>query len=91
VEGRCNEDQLDYSLIRADASGFIKIVADKSSKSVIGGQVVSRHASEIIPLILLAIKKGLPVNSLASLSCGVSTQLLGVREAARACVEALRK
>jgi len=91
VEGRCNDDQLDYSLIRADASGFIKIVADKSSKSVIGGQVVSRHASEIIPLILLAIKKGLPVNSLASLSCGVSTQLSGVREAARACVEALRK
>jgi dihydrolipoamide dehydrogenase len=91
VEGRCNGDQLDHSLIRTDASGFIKIVADKSSKNVIGGQIVSRHASESISLILLAMKKGLTVNSLASLSCGISTQLLGIREAARACVEALRR
>lgn len=91
VEGRCNTDQLDHFLIAADAPGFIKIVADKSSKNVIGGQIVSRQASEIIPLILLAIKKGLTVNSLANLSCGVSTQLLGVREAARACVDTLRR
>ncbi len=91
VEGRCNDDQLDHSLIRTASTGFIKIVADKSSKNVIGGQIVSTHASETISLILLAIKKGLTVNSLANLSCGVSTQLLGVREAARACVEALRR
>jgi pyruvate/2-oxoglutarate dehydrogenase complex dihydrolipoamide dehydrogenase (E3) component len=91
VEGRCDDDQLDHSLIRNDASGFIKIVADKSSKNVIGGQIVSRHASEYISLILLAIKKGLTVNSLANLSCGISTELLGVREAARTCMEALRR
>ncbi len=91
AEGRCNNDQLDHSLIGAEAPGFIKIVADKSSRKVIGGQIVSRQASEIIPLILLAIKKGLTVNSLASLSCGISTQMSGVREAARACVDALRR
>jgi len=91
VEGRCDGDQLDFSLILNDAAGFVKIVADKSSRNVIGGQIVSKNASEFIPLILLAIKKGLQVNSLANLSCGVTTQILGIREAARACVEALRR
>jgi dihydrolipoyl dehydrogenase len=91
VEGKCDSDQLDHSLIRDSAPGFFKIVADKTSRKVIGGQIVSRQASEFTPLILLTIKKGLPVNSLAGLSCGASSQLLGIREAARACVEALRR
>lgn len=90
VEGKCYNHDLDCSLINDSEPGFFKIVADKPSKKVIGGQIVSRHASEFIPLILLAVKKGLSVNSLARLSCGVSTQFQGIREAAKACAQALR-
>ena len=90
VEGRCDNDELDHAMIGRDDTGFVKIVVDKPSKKVIGGQIVGKRASEFIPLILLAIKKGLTVSSLARLACGTSTQFQGVREAAKACVKALR-
>ncbi|GJL78138.1 MAG: dihydrolipoyl dehydrogenase [Nitrospinaceae bacterium] len=90
VEGICTNNQLEPSLIRAGDAGLFKIVADKTSRKIIGGQIVSSRASEFIPLILLSIKRGLPVSSLARLSCGISTPLQGIREAARACVQALR-
>lgn len=90
VEGRCDNDRLDHSMMGRDDSGFVKIVADKPSKKIIGGQIVARRASEFIPLILLAIKKGLTIGSLAGLSCGSSTQFQGIREAAKACIQALR-
>ena len=89
VEGRCDLECLDYSALGDDEAGFFKIVADKSSKKVIGGQIVCKQASEFIPLILLAIKKGLTVNSLARLSCGISAQFQGIQQAAKACVRAM--
>jgi dihydrolipoamide dehydrogenase len=89
VEGRCDVESLDSSMLRGDRRGFFKIVADKSSKKIIGGQIVCDRASEFIPLILLAIKKGLTVNSLARLTCGVSTQFQGIQQAAKACLRAM--
>ena len=89
IEGRCDLECLDHSILSDEESGFFKIVADKSTKKVIGGQIVCKHASEFIPLILLAIKKGLTVNSLARLSCGVSAQFQGIQQAAKACVRAM--
>jgi dihydrolipoamide dehydrogenase len=89
VEGRHDLECLDHSILIDEDHGFIKIVADKSSKNVIGGQIVCKRASEFIPLILLAIKKGMTVNSLANLSCGVSTQFQGIQQAAKACVRAM--
>jgi dihydrolipoamide dehydrogenase len=76
-------------MIGDEGPGFFKIVADKSSKKVIGGQIVCRRASEFIPLILLAIKKGLTVNSLARLSSGVAAQFQGIQQAAKACLRAM--
>ena len=90
VEGRCDASQLDRSLLYGDTSALFKVVADRSSKRVIGAQIVSHRASEIIPLVLLAIKKGLTVNALASLACGISTESRGIREAAKACDKALK-
>ncbi|NIQ02098.1 MAG: hypothetical protein GWM98_18200, partial [Nitrospinaceae bacterium] len=67
-----------------------KVVAERETGQVIGGQIVARRASELIPLVLLAIKKGLTVNALAMLSCGWNTQFQGIREAARDCVQTLK-
>lgn len=89
VEGRCDIESLDHALLEGKEHGFIKIVADKSSKKIIGGQIFCARASEIIPLILLAIKKGMTVNSLARLSSGVSTQFQGIEQAAKACLRAM--
>jgi len=89
VEGRCDLELLDHSLLGDEGDGFFKIVADKSTKKMIGGQIVCKRASEFIPLILLAIKKGLTVNSLAGLSCGVSAQFQGIQQAAKACVRGM--
>ena len=89
VEGRCDLEWLDHSAIGNEGPGFFKIVADKSSKKIIGGQIVCKRASEFIPLILLAIKKGLTANSLARLTGTVSTQFQGIQQAAKACARAL--
>jgi len=89
VEGKVDISEIDHSLIHEEARGFFKVVADKTTKKVIGGQIVAEGASEAIALILLAIKKGLPINSLARLSCGGSTRFQGIREAAKACVKAI--
>jgi len=90
VEGRCDLQSLDHSILGGEGRGFFKIIADKSSKKIIGGQIVCKQASEFIPLILLAIKKGLTVNSLARLACGVSTQFQGIQQAAKACARAMK-
>lgn len=89
VEGRCDLECLDHAVLGDEGRGFFKIVADKSSKKVIGGQIVCKRASEFIPLILLAIKKGMTVNSLARLACGNSAQFQGIQQAAKACVRAM--
>jgi dihydrolipoamide dehydrogenase len=89
IEGRCDIENLDHSIFNDEGAGFFKIVADKSSKKIIGGQIVCKRASEFIPLILLAIKKGLTVNSLARLSSGVSSQSQGIQHAAKACLRAM--
>ena len=90
VEGRCDALQLGHSLIQDESAGWFKVVADKPSKRVIGAQIVSPSASEIIPLVLLAMRKGLTVGALAALPCGLSTESRGIREAAKACEKALQ-
>ena len=90
VEGKFESKNLDYSLLRGEDGGFFKIVADARSGIVIGGQIYSNHASQLIPLVLLAMKKGMKVGALASLACDGSGENRGIREAARACSRALK-
>ena len=67
-----------------------KIVADKRSKSVVGAQIISRQAEELIPVILLLIKKGVTVTNLANSNSTEGTRFQGLCEAARACLEAIK-
>ena len=46
-------------------------------------------AKPFIPLILLAINKGLTMNYLARLSCGVYPHFQGIQQAAKACLRAM--
>ena len=68
----------------------LKIVADKRSKSVVGAQILSNQAEELIPMILLLIKKGITVPNLANTSSIEGTRFQWVREAAKACLKAIK-
>ena len=67
-----------------------KIVADKRSKSVVGSQILSSQAEELIPMILLLIKKGITVPNLANSSGLEGTRFQGLCEAAKACLKAIK-
>lgn len=67
-----------------------KIVADKRSKMIVGAQIISNHAAELIPMILLLIKKGVTVGNLANSVSSEMTRFQGICMAARACLQAIK-
>jgi len=52
------------ALINADPRGFVKIVSDPATGTVLGGSIVGRHAAELIAVIALAVTAGLKVNDI---------------------------
>ncbi|KMP12481.1 hypothetical protein UR09_01080 [Candidatus Nitromaritima sp. SCGC AAA799-A02] len=90
VEGVCGAGNPDYAMLWRRPESFFKVVADAKSGRVIGGQVVSPHASELISLVLLAVKKGMKVGALAALATDGTREIQGIQEAARACGRALK-
>ena len=91
VEGCAKSKNLDFSFLGDIKEGFFKIVADARSGVVIGGQFVSPNASQLISLVVLAIKKGMKVGALVTLANGKSEEIEGIREAARLCSKAIKK
>lgn len=91
VEGKVEFKTIDFALINNNTEGFFKIVADVRSGAVIGGQIVSPNASHLISMVLLAIKRGIKVSSLASLVCDQTGEIQGIKEAASACNLALKQ
>ena len=90
VEGKAMLEDLDFSIINNNFDGFFKIVADARSGIVIGGQISSPNASQLILLVLMAIKKGLKVGALSFLASDKSNEIEGIKEAARLCSKALK-
>ena len=90
IEGKAMLKDLDCSIINNNFDGFFKIVADARSGIVIGGQISSHNASQLILLVLMAIKKGLKVGALAFLASDKSNEIEGIKEAARLCSKALK-
>ena len=89
VEGCFNSNALDHSIITGEIVGLFKIVADKTTKKVIGMHILGSGASEMISLAALTIKKGLAVSDLAALPCGWPSRFQGVKKAARMCLDRL--
>jgi len=90
VAGRFESGKIENALIPGETGSLFKVVADKKTRAIIGGQIVSPGASESISLILLAIRRGLTTGALASLPCATTSETHGIREAARACERALK-
>ena len=79
----------DVSFVDLESETF-KIVADKRSKLVVGAQIISKEAGELIPMILLMIKKGVTVANLANSSSIQGTRFQALCEAARTCLKVIK-
>ncbi len=69
---------------------IFKIVADKRTKMVVGAQIISSQAGELIPMILLLIKKGITVPNLANSTSLEMTRFQEISYAAKACLQAIK-
>jgi dihydrolipoamide dehydrogenase len=69
---------------------IFKIVADKRTKMVVGAQIISSHAEELIPMILLLIKKGITVPNLANSASFEMSRFQEISCAARVCLQAIK-
>jgi pyruvate/2-oxoglutarate dehydrogenase complex dihydrolipoamide dehydrogenase (E3) component len=79
----------DVSFVDLESETF-KIIADKRSKLVVGAQIISKEAGELIPMILLMIKKGITVANFANSSSIQGTRFQALCEAARTCLKAIK-
>jgi dihydrolipoamide dehydrogenase len=53
------------ALMGARPRGFAKLIADPADDTILGGLVVGRHAAELIGIVALAVRAGLPRRVLA--------------------------
>jgi len=70
------------SVLSQEDRGFIKIIADAGTGVVLGGQIMSGRATDMIGELALAVAKKLTVHDLASVVAAHPTFSEGIREAA---------
>jgi dihydrolipoamide dehydrogenase len=63
--------------------GLLKLTIDKETKKMIGAQVVDQNASELMPILYLAIKKGLTLKDLSNLPFGMVESIKPIVNASR--------
>ncbi len=63
--------------------GLLKLTIDKETRKMIGAQVVSQNASEIMSILHLAFKKGLTLKDLSNISFGESDLIEPIIKASR--------
>jgi pyruvate/2-oxoglutarate dehydrogenase complex dihydrolipoamide dehydrogenase (E3) component len=54
------------SIVRGDTDGFVKLIAEESSRRIVGGACVGPEASELIHEIVVAMRFGATAGQLAS-------------------------
>ena len=70
------------ALIQSQPRGFVKLVSDPATRTVLGGTVVGHHASELISSIALAVQGGLRVDVLVETLMVHPTLAQSIAEAA---------
>lgn len=73
-ESKCNKDDIiigrfpltanSRSFIEGQRTGFIKIIADKNSKEIIGGSIFGNNADELISIVSLAVSNKLKISDI---------------------------
>lgn len=84
LEGRFSYRAIGKALAMGEEEGMVKLVVDKKTNRVLGGQLTGAHASDLIAEITLAIKNGLTAHQIASTIHAHPTLAEAVMEAAEA-------
>ena len=71
------------ALIQPRPRGFVKILSDPKDEVVLGGIVVGRHAAELIGILALAVRAGLPHSMVAQTLMAYPTLAETISAAAR--------
>ncbi len=82
---------VDRAIADGEESGFVKIHVRERSDEILGATIVARHAGEMINEITLAMVAGIGLRTLARVIHAYPTQAEGIKRAADACAESLRK
>lgn len=90
IEGLFEEDFNDSENFLVPKGEKYKVVADKRSRLIIGAQIISHHASDWMPMLLLLIKKGVTVGNLANSISSEGSKISGLCEAAKNCLKVLK-
>lgn len=72
-------DQVPRALVNFDTAGFIRLVAERTSGRLLGAQIVSAEAGEMIQSVALAIRGGLTIRDLATQLSPYLTMVEGLR------------
>ncbi len=74
--------EVDRAITESREEGFITFVVKKWTSSILGATIVGPRASELLPLISLAIRERVPLRKLASLITPYPTYAQSVEQAA---------
>jgi mercuric reductase len=72
-------DNVPRALANFDTTGFIKLVAEKKSGRLVGAQILSAEAGEIIQTAVLAIRNGMTVEELGDQLFPYLTMVEGIK------------
>jgi len=72
-------DNVPRSLANFETNGFVKLVMEKSSKRLIGAQILAPHAGEMIQTAVLAIHHEMTIGDLAGLLFPYLTMVEGIK------------
>jgi|AntDeeMinimDraft_5_1070356.scaffolds.fasta_scaffold07571_2 dihydrolipoamide dehydrogenase len=86
VVGRMSFDASGRALTADSPEGFVRVVIDAETETLLGAQVISEHASELIGELTLAVDNGLPARSIVDTTHAHPTFSEAVMEA---CANAL--
>ena len=76
-------DQVPRALAARDTRGLIKLVADKTSDRLLGGQIVAPEGADSIQTMVLAIKHGMTTKALGETIFPYLTTVEGLKLAAQ--------
>lgn len=79
------------SVLSEQERGFIKVIADKKSGIVLGGELLCARATDMIGMIELAVNNSITVKEMAQLVLPHPTFCEGIGEAASECIERMNK
>ncbi len=76
-------EHIPRALAARDTRGFVKLVADKNSRRIVGAHILASEAGEMIAELALAVQFGLTIENLTSVFHPYLTLSEGIKLAAQ--------